>query len=349
MRTEEFDYYLPPEQIAQEPVVPRDHSKLLVVDRKNQIIEHKKFFYEIVDYLSSKDVLVFNDTKVVPARIRGKKISTGGKVELLLLRPEGASFIDFQQWPKRWVAIGKPELKEGTEIEFGQGLRCRVKERKNYERVIEFNEQGEELKEHLLQIGEVPLPPYIKNPTDLSFRNYQTIYANKEGSVAAPTAGFHFTPELLKRIKELGVQIEYITLHIGLGTFLPVKTENIEDHQMHSEFFIIDKKTAESINKAKKEGKRIIAVGTTVVRALESSSTEDGYLLPGQNWTTLFIYPGYKFKIVDSLITNFHLPRSTLLMLVCAFAGKELIFKAYQEALRRKYRFFSFGDAMFIR
>ncbi|MCD6568753.1 tRNA preQ1(34) S-adenosylmethionine ribosyltransferase-isomerase QueA [bacterium] len=349
MRTEEFDYYLPPEQIAQEPVVPRDHSKLLVVDRKNQIIEHKKFFYEIVDYLSSKDVLVFNDTKVVPARIRGKKISTGGKVELLLLRPKGASFIDFQQWPKRWVAIGKPELREGTEIEFGQGLRCRVKERKNYERVIEFNEQGEELKEHLLQIGEVPLPPYIKNPTDLSFRNYQTIYANKEGSVAAPTAGFHFTPELLKRIKELGVQIEYITLHIGLGTFLPVKTENIEDHQMHSEFFIIDKKTAESINKAKKEGKRIIAVGTTVVRALESSSTEDGYLLPGQNWTTLFIYPGYKFKIVDSLITNFHLPRSTLLMLVCAFAGKKLIFRAYQEALRKKYRFFSFGDAMFIR
>ena len=349
MRTEEFDYYLPPEQIAQEPVVPRDHSKLLVVDRKNQIIEHKKFFYEIVDYLSSKDVLVFNDTKVVPARIRGKKISTGGKVELLLLRPEGASFIDFQQWPKRWVAIGKPELKEGTEIEFGQGLRCRVKERKNYERVIEFNEQGEELKEHLLQIGEVPLPPYIKNPTDLSFRNYQTIYANKEGSVAAPTAGFHFTPELLKRIKELGVRMEYITLHIGLGTFLPVKTENIEDHQMHSEFFIIDKKTAESINKAKREGKRIIAVGTTVVRALESSSTEDGYLLPNQNWTTLFIYPGYRFKIVDSLITNFHLPRSTLLMLVCAFAGKKLIFRAYQEALRRKYRFFSFGDAMFIR
>ncbi len=349
MRTEEFDYYLPPEQIAQEPVVPRDHSKLLVVDRKNQIIEHKKFFYEIVDYLSSKDVLVFNDTKVVPARIRGKKISTGGKVELLLLRPEGASFIDFQQWPKRWVVIGKPELKEGTEIEFGQGLRCRVKERKNYERVIEFNEQGEELREHLLQIGEVPLPPYIKNPTDLSFRNYQTIYANKEGSVAAPTAGFHFTPELLKRIKELGVRMEYITLHIGLGTFLPVKTENIEDHQMHSEFFIIDKKTAESINKAKREGKRIIAVGTTVVRALESSSTEDGYLLPSQNWTTLFIYPGYKFKIVDSLITNFHLPRSTLLMLVCAFAGKKLIFRAYQEALRRKYRFFSFGDAMFIR
>jgi len=349
-----FDYLLPKELIAQESIEPRDHSRLLILDRKTKKIEHKKF-YELLNYLSDNDVLVFNNSKVVPARLYGKKIPSYGKAEILLIRPQNKEFFDFISWPKRWVVIGKPQLKPGQIIEFSKALKGEIEEVLNYERIICFNMEGEDLKQEILALGQFPLPPYITEPTEKSFLEYQTIYAEKEGSIAAPTAGFHFTKDLLKKVKEKGIDIQFITLHIGLGTFLSVKTKDIEKHQMHSEFFELSKNTAKILNKAKSEGKRIVAVGTTAARVLESCSNENSELEPKKDWTNLFIYPGYKFKFVDSLITNFHLPKSTLLMLVCAFAGRpacagrDLILKAYEEAIEKKYRFFSFGDAMMIK
>ncbi|MDD5760585.1 MAG: tRNA preQ1(34) S-adenosylmethionine ribosyltransferase-isomerase QueA [Candidatus Pacebacteria bacterium] len=341
-----FDYHLPKELIAQEPIEPRDHSRLLILNRKTRVIEHKHF-YNIIDYLSDNDVLVFNDSKVVPGRLYGKKANTQHKAEILLIRPENKQVFDFVSWPQRWVIIGKPGLKEGQKIKFTSNLSGTIEKKLNYERIICFNQQGEELKREILSLGQVPLPPYITKLNRRSFKEYQTVYAKKLGSVAAPTAGFHFTQNLLNKIKEKKIQLEFITLYVGLGTFLPVKVQNIEDHQMYSEFFELNQKTASRLNQAKKEGKRIIAVGTTVVRVLETCA-HNSKIEPKQEWTNLFIYPGYKFKFVDALITNFHLPKSTLLMLVSAFATRDLILKAYEEAIARKYRFFSFGDAMFI-
>lgn len=342
-----FDYYLPKQLIAQEPIKPRDHSRLLILNRKTGKIEHQ-YFYDIINYLSPNDVLVFNNSKVVPARMFGKKTKTKGKVEILLIRPQNKQVFDFVSWPQRWLIIGKPELKRGQIIEFSDSLSGKIEEEINYERIICFNKQGKELKQEIFSLGQTPLPPYITQPTQRSFKEYQTVYAERYGSIAAPTAGFHFTSDLLDKIKAKNIQLEFITLYIGLGTFLPVKVKKIEDHQMHSEFFELGEKTARRLNQAKNNGKRIIAVGTTSVRVLESCA-QNSELKPKQDWTDLFIYPGYEFKFVDALITNFHLPKSTLLILVCAFAGRNLILKAYQEALDRKYRFFSFGDAMLIK
>ena len=343
-----FDYRLPKSLIAQEPIEPRDYSRLLILDKKSKKIEHKKF-YETLDYLSDNDVLVFNNSKVVPARLYGKKLPGYGKAEILLIRPKDKEVFDFVSWPKQWVIIGKPELKQGQIIEFSKSLKGEIKEVLNYERIICFNLEGGILKQEVLSLGQFPLPPYITNPTKRSFLKYQTVYAEKEGSIAAPTAGFHFTEDLLKKIKEKGIDTQFVTLHVGLGTFLPVKTQDIEKHQMHSELFELSEDTAKILNQAKSKGKRIIAVGTTAARVLESCANENSELEEKQDWTNLFIYPGYKFKFIDSLITNFHLPKSTLLMLVSAFAGRDLILKAYQEAIEKKYRFFSFGDAMFIK
>jgi len=342
-----FDYHLPKKFIAQEPIEPRDHSRLLILDRKSKGIEHKKF-YEILNYLSDNDVLVFNNSKVVPARLYGKKIPGYGKAEILLIRPKDKEVFDFLSWTKQWVIIGKSELKQGQIIEFNKSLRGEIKEVLNYERIISFNLEGDALKKEILSLGQFPLPPYITNPTKHSFSKYQTIYAEKEGSIAAPTAGFHFTEDLFKKIKEKGIDTQFVTLHVGLGTFLSVKTQEIEKHQMHSELFELSENTAKILNEAKSKGKRIIAIGTTATRVLESCVNKT-QLEAKHSWTDLFIYPGYKFKFIDSLITNFHLPKSTLLMLVSAFAGRDFILKAYQEAIEKKYRFFSFGDAMFIK
>ncbi len=343
MNLSEFDYPLDKNLIAQEPITPRDHSRLLILDRKRKTIEHK-YFYQIIDYLDKNDVLVLNDSKVIPAKITGK--TENSSKEILIVKPLEELKLFSNNWPSKWLVLGK-KLKEGQKIIFSKNLEGIIIEKRGYESIIEFNQKGKNLKTNLLKLGKMPLPPYIKNPTIKSFLKYQTIYAKKLGSIAAPTAGFHFTKRLLKKIQKKGVTITYITLHVGLGTFLPIKEEKIENHKMEKEYFIITKKTASILNKAKKEGKRIIAVGTTVTRTLESA-TEKGILKPKIGYTDLFIYPGYKFKFIDALITNFHLPKSTPLLLVCAFASKELILKAYQEAQKRKYRFYSFGDAMFI-
>jgi len=342
-----FDYHLPKEFIAQEPIEPRDHSRLLILNRKTKKIEHKKFL-DLLNYLSDDDVLVFNDSKVVPARLKGEKIDTKGKVEILLIRPSNKEIFDFISWPNQWLVIGKPELKKGQIIRFGKTLIGKIEKETNYERVICFNKKGQDLKQEILSLGEPPLPPYITKPTERSFSGYQTMYAKKEGSIAAPTAGFHFTKNLLNKIREKGIKTEFVTLYVGLGTFLPVKTQEIEKHQMHSEFFELSKNTAKILNQAKSKRKRIIAIGTTTMRVLESCAVNHSRLKPQKGWTNLFIFPGYKFKFVDALITNFHLPKSTLLMLVCALAERDLIFKAYKAAIQRKYRFFSFGDAMLI-
>lgn len=342
-----FDYYLPKELIAQEPIEPRDNSRLMVLDRKHHTIDHT-IFYKIIDYLNNNDVLVFNDSKVVPARLEGYKKITKGKVEILLERPLNKEAFDFTSWPAKWYAIGKPELKIDQVIIFKNNLEAQIKEKHNYELVIEFNQDGEKLKNSLLLQGQIPLPPYIDSPTNKSFSNYQTVYAQHEGSIAAPTAGFHFTKTLLEQLKEKGVQMEFIILHVGLGTFLPVKETKIEEHKMHSEYFVISPEVSARLNKAKFKGKRIISIGTTVTRVLETCADNNKEVKPGHGWTDLFIYPGYQFKFVDALITNFHLPKSTLLMLVAAFAGRDFIMQAYQEAVNKKYRFFSFGDAMFI-
>ncbi|MCX8014981.1 MAG: tRNA preQ1(34) S-adenosylmethionine ribosyltransferase-isomerase QueA [candidate division WOR-3 bacterium] len=341
MLVSEFDYYLPKELIAQEPVKNRDESRLLMLNRKTGEI-HETIFKQIIDYLQPNDLLVLNETKVIPARIYGKLNKTGGKVELLLLQ-EIADNV--------WEALSRParKLKPGTVVNF-LDAQARILERKESGiRVVEFI--GKDVKDLLNEQGEIALPPYIqKKPTDIS--RYQTVYAQKNGAVAAPTAGLHFTNELLERIRNKGIEIQKIILHCSLGTFRPVKEALVEKHKMHSEEFEITPETAEAINSAKRAERRIVAVGTTVVRALETQATfkinNTWQITPKTGVTDLYIYPGYEFKIIDAMITNFHLPKSTLLMLVCAFAKKEYIFNAYQYAIKNRFRFYSFGDAMFI-
>ena len=341
MKVTDFDYHLPEELIAQHPVEPRDTSRLLTLDKITGEVVHKAHFYELLEELNAGDVLVFNDTKVIPARLYGQRAESGGTVEVLLLTPAGES---------SWECLVKPGKKcpIGQVIVFDERLKGTVTDKTDFGgRIIKFECTGV-FDEVIQEIGEMPLPPYIHEKLEDKDR-YQTVYAKEKGSAAAPTAGLHFTPELLEKIKAKGVELEFVTLHVGLGTFRPVSADSIEDHQMHSEFYVVHKDTADRINAAKAAGRRIVAVGTTSVRTLESASTEEGVLQATSGWTQIFIYPGYKFKMVDALVTNFHLPQSTLLMLISALAGREHCLAAYEEAVRERYRFFSFGDAMFIR
>ena len=340
MKLSEFNYELPEELIAQTPIKKRDESRLMILNRKEQTIEHKKF-KDIIEYLKPGDVLVRNNTKVIPARLYGKK-ETGANVEFLLLNNIENDI---------WEAIVRPgnKLHVGTKVIFGDGiLEANILEiMPGGTRKVEFKYQGI-FNEILDKIGLMPLPPYIHETLKEKDR-YQTVYAKYEGSAAAPTAGLHFTPELLQKIEEKGIEIANVTLHVGIGTFRPVKEQTIEEHKMHSEHFYIKQEDVDKINKAKQERRRVIAVGTTSCRVLESIADEKtGMVKPIEDDTEIFIYPGYKFKCIDGLITNFHLPESTLIMLVSALAGKEYIMKAYKEAVKEKYRFFSFGDAMFI-
>lgn len=340
MNLHEFDYDLPEELIAQDPLEDRSSSRLMVLNKEDGSIEHK-VFRDVIDFLTPKDCLVINNTKVIPARLHGSKVGTNAHIEVLLLKRKQDNI---------WETLVRPgkKCKPGTEISFGDGLLIgkvlEVVEDGN--RLIQFRYDGI-FEEVLDQLGEMPLPPYITH--QLKDKNrYQTVYAKYEGSAAAPTAGLHFTNELLDQIKEKGVRIASVTLHVGLGTFRPVKVENILEHHMHSEFYMIDEEAADIINETKKNGGRVICVGTTSCRTIESVADENGVIRPTSGWTDIFIYPGYKFKCLDGLITNFHLPESTLLMLVSALAGKEHILHAYQTAVKEKYRFFSFGDAMLI-
>lgn len=339
MNVSEFNYELPEELIAQVPLEKRDESRLMVLNRKNKTIEHKTF-KDIIDFLEPGDCLVRNNTKVIPARIYGKK-ETGANVEFLLLNNIEGDI---------WESIVRPgnKLHIGTKVIFGEGLlQAEILDiMPGGTRKVKFHYKGI-FNEILDQIGLMPLPPYIHEELKEKDR-YQTVYAKYNGSAAAPTAGLHFTPELLKQIEEKGINIANVTLHVGIGTFRPVKEEKVEEHEMHSEHYYIKKEDAEKINKAKKEGHRVIAVGTTSCRVLETVASEDGNVKQQEGDTQIFIYPGYKFKCIDALITNFHLPQSTLLMLVSALAEKDYIMRAYTEAVKQKYRFFSFGDAMFI-
>lgn len=337
-----YYYDLPQELIAQTPIEPRDHSRLLCYNRKTCKVQHKHF-YDILDFLKAGDVLVVNNTRVLPARLFGFKASTGAKIEFLLQK---------RQSLKVWEVIAKPakRLDVGTEVVFNQNINARVLQKGEYgAAVVEFvYSDAKTFEEHLLEIGTVPLPPYIKEKLKNSER-YQTVYAKVEGSSAAPTAGLHFTTQLLDKIRAKGVQIAEVLLHVGLGTFRPVKEENILAHEMHSEYFEVTPQTAQIINTAKEQGRRIVAVGTTSVRVLESAADENGKIVPQKRETQIFLYPPYKFKAVDALITNFHLPESTLIMLVCAFVGDiDKTLALYKTAVQEKYRFFSFGDAMFI-
>lgn len=340
MKRQDFNFELPQELIAQDPLEDRSGSRLLVLDKVSGNIEHH-VFTEIVDYLMPGDCLVINDTKVIPARLIGTKIDTQAKMEILLLKRREDDI---------WETLVKPgkKAKIGTKISFGEGILIGevvdVVEEGN--RLIQFTYEGI-FEEILDQLGQMPLPPYITHQLEDQNR-YQTVYATHTGSAAAPTAGLHFTSELLQQIQEKGVEIARITLHVGLGTFRPVKVDDILEHHMHSEYYQIEEEAAQKINHAKACGKRVIAVGTTSCRTIESAADDAGKIQASSGWTEIFIYPGYQFKVLDCLITNFHLPESTLLMLVSALAGREHIMAAYEEAIRERYRFFSFGDAMFI-
>ena len=337
MLVTDFDYDLPQELIAQHPMEPRDHSRLLVVDKKTGEIEHKHF-YDLVNYLKPGDVLVFNDTRVIPARLHGTK-DTGAHVEVFLLTRRDAT---------DWEVLVRPgkKLQVGAKINFSDELSCEVIEHTDFGgRVVRFKYDGI-FEEILDRLGETPLPPYITAPLEDKER-YQTVYNRERGSAAAPTAGLHFTKEMLQTIKEIGCEEVFVTLHVGLGTFRPVSEAKIEDHKMHKEFYTVSQEAADAVNKAKAEGRRIIAVGTTAVRTLEAAGA-DGQLHAGSSWTNIFIYPGYKFRLVDDLVTNFHLPQSTLLMLVSTLSTREIMLQTYKKAVEEKYRFFSFGDAMFI-
>ena len=340
MKTSDFYYELPRELIAQDPLEDRSSSRLMHLDRRTGAVEHRHF-REIKEYLRPGDCLVINDTKVIPARLYGHKAGTDALIEILLLKRKEKDI---------WETLVKPgkKCRPGAEIVFGDGiLKGRVIDVvEEGNRLIQFEYEGI-FEEILDRLGEMPLPPYITHKLKDKNR-YQTVYAKHEGSAAAPTAGLHFTEELLQEIRDMGVAIAHVTLHVGLGTFRPVKVENVAEHHMHSEFYVVDEEQAELVNRTRREGGRVIAVGTTSCRTLESAAAEDGTLKAGSGWTDIFIYPGYRFKILDGLITNFHLPESTLIMLVSAFAGKEHVMKAYEEAVREKYRFFSFGDAMII-
>lgn len=337
MLVTDFDYDLPQELIAQHPMEPRDHSRLLVVDKKTGEIEHKHF-YDLVNYLKPGDVLVFNDTRVIPARLHGTK-DTGAHVEVFLLTRRDAT---------DWEVLVRPgkKLQVGAKINFSDELSCEVIEHTDFGgRMVRFKYDGI-FEEILDRLGETPLPPYITAPLEDKER-YQTVYNRERGSAAAPTAGLHFTKELLQKIKDIGCEEVFVTLHVGLGTFRPVSEAKIEDHKMHKEFYTVSQEAADAVNKAKAEGRRIIAVGTTAVRTLEAAGA-DGQLHAGSSWTNIFIYPGYKFRLVDDLVTNFHLPQSTLLMLVSTLSTREIMLQTYKKAVEEKYRFFSFGDAMFI-
>lgn len=339
MKTALFDYYLPEELIAQTPVEPRDHSRLLVYNRQTKEILHKHF-YDIVDFLKPDDILVVNNTKVIPARLYGEREGTHGKVELLLLKRHDLA---------HWDVILKPgkTARIGTVYNFSDKLKGTITEiGDDGQRTIEFSFDG--VFENILsEIGQMPLPPYIKEKLKDKSR-YNTVYSKVDGSAAAPTAGLHFTKQLLEKIKGMGVTIAEVLLHVGLGTFRPVKVDDTDEHVMHSEYYEVTQETADLLNNAKKTGRRIIAVGTTSVRVLESATDDDGVIHAGHDNTNIFIYPPYKFKTVDALITNFHLPKSTLLMLVSAFADREEMLRVYETAVKEKYRFFSFGDATFI-
>jgi len=391
MKLSDFNYNLPKTLIAQKPASPRDYSKLMVLNTRANKIEYKHF-YNLTDYLQTGDVLILNDTQVFSARLIGQRQDTGGKVEVFLLKrkePEGLSRSSSGVIPAKagifswtqtniedscfrrndkvvnerrrligehWeVLIGNRRKKPSQIIEFGKGLECEiVKQIDDSVWQVKFNKSGKALGKLIDQLGETPTPPYIKiNNKGLKIKKkYQTVYAKHRGSVAAPTAGLHFTKSLIAKLKKRGIQFEYLTLHVGLGTFEPVKVDDIKKHKMHSEYAILDRGTAQRLNQARQEGRRIIAVGTTTVRVLESfvrGNQKTGFRLQSaRKWTNIFIYPGYKFKFVDAMITNFHLPKSTLLMLVSAFAGRQLTIKAYQTAVKKKYQFFSFGDAMLI-
>ena len=340
MKTSDFYYDLPQELIAQDPLEDRSSSRLMHLSLKDGSIEHRHFT-DVLDYMEEGDCLVINDTKVIPARLYGHKEETGALIEILLLKRRENDI---------WECLVKPgkKARPGAVIDFGEGLLTGeiidVVDEGN--RLIQFHYEGI-FEEILDQLGEMPLPPYITHKLQDKNR-YQTVYAKHEGSAAAPTAGLHFTPELLDQVKEMGVNIAHVTLHVGLGTFRPVKVDDVEKHHMHSEFYIVEEDQAKLINDTKKNGGRVIAVGTTSCRTLESATGEDGIVKATSGWTEIFIYPGYRFKCIDALITNFHLPESTLLMLVSALAGKEKIMHAYEVAVQERYRFFSFGDAMFI-
>jgi S-adenosylmethionine:tRNA ribosyltransferase-isomerase len=337
MKTSDFDYYLPPELIAQIPIEPRDHSRLLVLNRAKGSIEHRHF-YDIIGYLHEGDVMVFNDSRVIPARLKGKRSGSGGKIEILLLRHTDENV---------WEALTRParRLRQGTTIEIETGILAEIIGTGDKGiRVLRFSDES-----RLPAAGEVPLPPYIHEPLANPER-YQTVYARVIGSVAAPTAGLHFTPELLAGIERRGVKLLWTTLHVGLDTFRPVTEEDPHQHTIYREYGVISEDTAAALSRARREGRRIICIGTTTVRLVEKAAEagKPGGIEPFQGWVDLFILPGHRFRMVDAMVTNFHLPRSTLLMLVTAFAGKELIDKAYRDAIERGYRFYSFGDAMLI-
>ena len=338
MDISDFDYDLPEECIAQLPVEPRDSSRLMVLDPSNHTIEHQRFF-QLGDFLKQGDLLIFNDTRVIPARLIGAR-DTGGKVEVFLLRQ-----IDRDQW-EALVKPGK-KMRIGSVVHFGEELSCEIIAHTDFGgRIVRFIYEGI-FEEILDRLGNMPLPPYIHEKLEDRER-YQTIYSRVKGSAAAPTAGLHFTESLMEELRRKGVQFGFITLHVGLGTFRPVHVDTIEDHVMHSEFYSVPTDTAELIRLAKKDGRRVVAVGTTSIRTLEAAASSTGTVEAGSGWTNIFIYPGYEFKVVDAVITNFHLPKSTLIMLISAFAGRAFTLEAYRTAVAEEYRFFSFGDAMLI-
>ncbi|WP_373844704.1 tRNA preQ1(34) S-adenosylmethionine ribosyltransferase-isomerase QueA [Clostridium sp.] len=341
MEVTDFDFYLPEELIAQKPLKQRDEGRLMVLDRKTGEVSHK-VFKDIIDYLNPGDCVVLNDTRVLPARLIGVREDTGGKMELLLLKRKDSC---------TWETLVKPgkRAKVGNRFYFGEGqLKAEIIDvKQDGNRIVRFEYEGI-FEEILDQLGQIPLPPYIKEKLE-NKELYQTVYSKEEGSAAAPTAGLHFTRELLDDLKKKGINLAFLTLHVGLGTFRPVKVENVEKHIMHSEFYSMSKETADMINKAKESGHSVVSVGTTSCRTLETIGDEKGRVKEQSGWTDIFIYPGYKYKVVDKLITNFHLPKSTLIMLVSAFYGRENTLHAYNVAVKEKYRFFSFGDAMFIK
>ena len=335
----DFDYELPEELIAQTPIEPRNASRLMVLDPRTKGIGHYHF-YDLGNFLHPGDTLIFNDTRVMPARLIGHKEPTGARVEIFLLRRIDGN---------RWETLAKPGKKAqpGNVIRFSEELSCTIRDRTDFGgRIAEFSYEGI-FEEILDRLGETPLPPYIHEKLENRER-YQTVYSREQGSAAAPTAGLHFTKEQMKELEDMGVNLGFVTLHVGLGTFRPVQTENIEEHVMHTEYYEMPEKTADLIRQTKARGHRVIAVGTTSIRTLESAATGRNEIMDKSGWTNIFIYPGYEFKIVDALITNFHLPKSTLIMLISAFAGREFVLEAYRKAVEERYRFFSFGDAMMI-
>lgn len=340
MKTNEFDYNLPEELIAQHPTKNRDEARMMVLD-KNTGDREDKYFYDIIDYLQAGDVLVMNDTRVIPARLFGHRPEKEEKIEVFLLNNTEGS---------KWEVLVRPgkKMKIGTEVIFSDELSCKVLEiKEDGNRIVEFYYEGI-FNEILDRLGNMPLPPYIKEKLKDN-EDYQTVYSKNPGSVASPTAGLHFTKELLEKIEAKGIKLAYLTLNVGLGTFRPVNEDEITDHKMHSEFYTLSEETAEILHEAKKEGRRIIAVGTTSIRTLEAVYQKNGKICADSGWTDIFIYPGFEFKVVDAIITNFHLPKSTLIMLIAAFTSKDIILNAYNDAVGKKYRFFSFGDCMFIK